>query len=177
MRAVTTASPSAPAAEQPLTARTAPALWRYVLDQGATTPAYLEEHPDGWREVSWQDAAQRVEALANGLLARGVGRGDAVAVLARTRLEWVLLDWAVMTIGAVVVGIYPTSTAKECGYILGHSEAVLAFAEDEAQREKLTSVQAETAVREIVRFGPTRPRTRERSRLRRERCRRRTSPR
>src|SRR5258705_336601 len=51
MRAVTTASPSAPAAEQPLTARTAPALWRYVLDQGATTPAYLEEHPDGWREV------------------------------------------------------------------------------------------------------------------------------
>ena len=49
-----------------------------------------------------------------------------------------------MTIGAVVVGIYPTSTAKECAYILEHSETVLAFAEDEAQREKLASVQSET---------------------------------
>jgi long-chain acyl-CoA synthetase len=153
MRAVTTASPSAPVADHPLTARTAPALWHYVLGLEATTPAYLEEYADGWREVSWQDAATRVDALANGLLARGVVRGDVVAVLARTRLEWVLLDWAVMTIGAVVVGIYPTSTAKESAYILGHSEAVLAFAEDDAQREKLASVQAETpAVREIVPF-------------------------
>ena len=153
MRAVTTASPSAPAADSPLAARTAPALWRFVIDQGATTPAYLEEDETGWREVSWAEAAQRVDALANALLARGVTRGDAVAVIARTRLEWVLLDWAVMSIGAVVVGIYPTSTAVECAYILGHSDAVLAFAEDELQREKLSSVLAETpSVREIVRF-------------------------
>jgi len=127
-------------------------LWRYVLEQGTTTPAYLEEHGAGWREVSWVEAGQRVDALANALLARGLGRGDAVAVIARTRLEWVLLDWAVMSIGAVVVGIYPTSTASESAYILAHSEAVLAFAEDDAQRDKLASVQGETAVREIVRF-------------------------
>ena len=86
--------------------------------------------------VSWQEAGERVEALANALLAHGVGRGDAVAVIARTRLEWVLLDWAIMSIGAVVVGIYPTSTATECAYILGHSESVLAFVEDDvAARE------------------------------------------
>ena len=59
MRLVTTASPSAPATDQPLASRTAPGLWRYVLDLGATTPAYLEEQADGWREVSWTDAAQR----------------------------------------------------------------------------------------------------------------------
>ncbi len=155
---MTTASPSAPAGETALTARTAPALWRHVLDRymfdgGTTAPAYLEEQADGWREVSWKEAARRVDALAHALLARGVGRGDAVAVIARTRLEWVLLDWAVMSIGAVVVGIYPTSTAKECAYILAHSEAVLAFAEDEAQLEKLASVHGETpALQEIVRF-------------------------
>jgi long-chain acyl-CoA synthetase len=124
-----------------------------VLGQRRATPAYLEELPGGWREVSWQVAAKRVEALADGLLARGIRRGDAVAVIARTRLEWVLLDWAVTRIGAVVVGIYPTSTAKECAYILAHSESVLAFAEDDAQRAKLASVQDETpALREIVRF-------------------------
>ena len=46
-------------------------------------PAYLEEGPDGWRPVSWDEAAERVDALARGLLARGVGNGDAVAVISR----------------------------------------------------------------------------------------------
>jgi long-chain acyl-CoA synthetase len=151
---MTTTSPQAtPPAASPLAARTAPALWRYVLDQGFTVPAYLEEHGAGWRQVSWNEAGERIEALANGLLAHGVGRGDAVAVIARTRLEWVLLDWATMTIGAVVVGIYPTNTAVECAYILAHSESVLVFAEDDAQRDKLASVASETpAVRELFRF-------------------------
>jgi len=102
-------------------------------------PAYLEEHEDGWSAVSWQEAAGRVEALAQGLLARGVRHGDAVAVLSRTRLEWVLLDWAIMSIGAVVVGLYPTNTASECAYILEHSEAVLAFVEDDDQHAKLAA--------------------------------------
>ena len=124
----------------PLETRTAPALWRYVQEQHHSMPAYLEEQPDGWRDVSWEEAGRRVDALARGLLARGVRRGDAVAVLSRTRLEWILLDWAIMSIGAVVVGLYPTNTASECGYILGHSEAVLAFVEDDEQAAKLASV-------------------------------------
>ena len=124
----------------PLETRTAPALWRHILEQGHTAPAYLEEQPDGWREVSWDEAARRVDALSRALLGRGVKRGDAVAVLSRTRLEWILLDWAIMSIGAVVVGLYPTNTAAECEYILDHSEAVLAFVEDDEQQTKLASV-------------------------------------
>src|SRR5438309_869429 len=153
MAIVTTASPSAPPTEFPLDTRTAPALWRYALAQGWTTPAYLEEQADGWREVSWKEAGSRVDSLAQALLAHGVRKGDAVAVLSRTRLEWILLDWAIMSIGAVVVGLYPTNTATECAYILGHSEAVLAFTEDEAQREKLASVRDQLPeLREIVGF-------------------------
>jgi long-chain acyl-CoA synthetase len=120
--------------------QTAPALWRYAVERGTAGPAYLEELAEGWREVSWREADERVAALGRALLARGVRKGDAVAVLARTRLEWLLLDWAIMSIGAVVVGLYPSNTASECGYILGHSEAVLAFVEDEAQGEKLAAV-------------------------------------
>jgi long-chain acyl-CoA synthetase len=150
---VTTASPSAPPTEFPLDTRTAPALWRYALAQGWTTPAYLEEHEDGWREVSWPEAYARVDDLRHALLHRGVRRGEAVAVLARTRLEWILLDWAIMSVGAVVVGLYPTNTASECAYVLDHSEAVLAFAEDDAQREKLESVRKGLPVlRKIVSF-------------------------
>ena len=123
-----------------LETRTAPALWRSAVDRGRPHPAYLEERPDGWRPVSWAEAGRRVDALSRALLARGVGKGDAVAVLARTRLEWILLDWAIMSIGAVVVGLYPTNSAAECEYILGHSETVLAFVEDDAQFAKLSSV-------------------------------------
>jgi long-chain acyl-CoA synthetase len=132
---------------------TIPSLWEYVLEKSLATPAYLEEQADDWREVSWTEAADRVEALGKALLARGVRHGDAVAVLARTRLEWLLLDWAIMSIGAVVVGLYPSNTATECAYILGHSEAVLAFVEDEAQSEKLASVRGELpALRDVLRF-------------------------
>src|SRR5258706_9930021 len=153
MRIVTTASPSAPPTEFPIATRTARVLWRYALAQGWTTPAYLEEQADGWREVSWQEAGERVDALAQALLAHGVRKGDAVAVLSRTRLEWILLDWAIMSIGAVVVGLYPTNTPSECAYILGHSETVLAFTEDEAQHAKLESVRSGLpALRELVAF-------------------------
>jgi long-chain acyl-CoA synthetase len=153
MRIVTTAVPTAPEAEFPLSTRTAPALWRYVLAQGWTTPAYLEERSDGWREVSWQEAGERVDGLGRALLTRGVKPGDAVAVVSRTRLEWILLDWAIMSIGAVVVGLYPTNTASECAYILGHSEAELAFVEDEEQRAKLASVQGELPLlRNVIGF-------------------------
>jgi long-chain acyl-CoA synthetase len=134
--------------------RTAPELWREaVRDAPPDHPAYLEERADGWEPVSWAEALERIDDLAHGLLARGVRHGDRVAVLSRTRLEWILLDWAVMSIGAVVVGLYPTSSAKECSYILEHSEAVLAFAEDEEQTHKLVSIRGSLpSLREIIPF-------------------------
>jgi long-chain acyl-CoA synthetase len=133
--------------------RTAPELWRDIVSGAPAEPAYLEERDDGWRPVPWDEAAARVDALARGLLARGVRKGDRVAVLSRTRLEWILLDWAVMSIGAVVVGLYPTNSAKECEYVLAHSEAVLAFAEDEEQARKLVSIRGSLpALREILPF-------------------------
>jgi long-chain acyl-CoA synthetase len=133
--------------------RTVPELWRDAVSGAPEQPAYLEETADGWRSVSWDEAAERVEGLAQGLLARGVRHGDRVAILSRTRLEWILLDWAVMSVGAVVVGLYPTSSAKECEYILGHCEAVLAFTEDEEQTRKLVSIRGSLpTLREIVPF-------------------------
>jgi len=133
--------------------RTAPELWRDAVRDAPAEPAYLEEEAEGWRPVSWDEAAERIEMLARGLLARGVRYGDRIAVLSRTRLEWILLDWAVMSIGAVVVGLYPTSSAKECEYILEHCEAVLAFAEDEEQTRKLVSVRGTLpALREVIPF-------------------------
>jgi long-chain acyl-CoA synthetase len=134
--------------------RTAPELWGDAVRGAPPEPAYLEETAEGWRPVPWEEAAERVDDLARGLLARGVRHGDRIAVLSRTRLEWILLDWAVMSIGAVVVGLYPTSTARECEYILRHCEAVLAFAEDEEQTHKLVSIRGGLpALREVIPFA------------------------
>jgi len=133
--------------------RTAPELWREAIRNAPATPAYLEEEPEGWSPVSWHEATERIDALARGLLAHGVRHGDSVAVLSRTSVDWILLDWAIMSIGAVVVGLYPTSSAPECQYVLEHSEAVLAFAEDDEQARKLISVRGSLpALREIVPF-------------------------
>src|SRR4029077_3791405 len=133
--------------------RTSPELWREAVRNAPATPAYLEEGPEGWSPVSWDEATERIDALARGLLAHGVKHGDCVAVLSRTSVDWILLDWAIMSIGAVVVGLYPTSSATECAYVLEHSEAVLAFAEDEEQARKLVSVRVSlSALREIMQF-------------------------
>src|ERR1700745_961938 len=133
--------------------RTAPELWREAVRDAPPTPAYLEEGPDGWSPVSWDEATGRIDALARGLLAHGVRHGDCVAVLARTSVDWILLDWAIMSIGAVVVGLYATSSAKECADVLEHAEAVLAFAEDDEQARKLVSIRGSLpALREIIQF-------------------------
>jgi len=97
----------------------------------------MAEDDGGWREVSWAEAGSTVDELANGLLALGVRKGDAFAILARTSLEWALFDFALALVGAVAAPIYSNSSARDCGYILEHSEAIGVLAEDEEQLAKI----------------------------------------
>jgi len=117
--------------------RTIAALWRRATTSGRTRPAYMAEDDGGWREVSWAEAGSTVDELANGLLALGVRKGDAFAILARTSLEWALFDFALALVGAVAAPIYSNSSARDCGYILEHSEAIGVLAEDEEQLAKI----------------------------------------
>ena len=122
--------------------RTIPRLWREALARNTGT-AYLVDQGDTWSEVSWAEAGERVELIANGLLARGVGKGDTYGILARTTLDWALLDFALAHIGAVGVGIYANSSPKDVAYVLEHSEAVGVLCEDETQRAKVESVRGD----------------------------------
>ena len=116
--------------------RTIPRLWRDALARNSGT-AYLVDEGESWHEVTWQEAAERVELIANGLLSRGVRKGDAFAILARTTLEWALVDFALAHVGAVTVGIYANSSPPDVRYVLSHAEAVGVVCEDEAQRAKV----------------------------------------
>ena len=114
-------------------------------------PAYLTQAADRtWAERSWDEAAREVDELAAGFVALGIRAPDRVAIIARTRLEWALCDWALIAIGALVVPIYPTSSAIECAYILGNSGARFLVCEDDALREKLEPVRRELEALEQV---------------------------
>jgi long-chain acyl-CoA synthetase len=127
-------------AASPAQARTIARLWRDAITLQRPQPAYLVEEGERWREVSWEEAATAVNELAHGLLALGIRKGDAFAILASTRLEWALFDFALGLIGAVGAPIYMNSSPKDCVYVIEHSEAVGVLCEDEAQRAKLDGV-------------------------------------
>jgi long-chain acyl-CoA synthetase len=122
--------------------RTIAKLWRDAVATGREGPAYLVQRGDEWREVGWPEAARRVGEMANGLLARGVAKGDAVGILARTTLEWALFDFALAHVGAVAAPIYANSSPTDVAYVLAHSEAVAVLCEDEEQRAKVVSERA-----------------------------------
>jgi long-chain acyl-CoA synthetase len=135
----TTAAPAETEA-RPGARRTIGRLWRDAVAAGRTNPAYLVEGPDGWREVSWDEAGRTVDELASGLLALGVRKGDAFGILAQTNLEWALIDYALGLIGAVGAAIYANSSPKDCCYVLEHSDAVGVLVEDGDQRAKVADL-------------------------------------
>jgi long-chain acyl-CoA synthetase len=117
--------------------RTIANLWRDAMAAGRPDPAYLHEVDGEWREVTWREAAQAVDELANGLLALGIEKGQAFALLGRTSLEWALFDFALALVGAVGAPIYSSSSARDAQYVLEHSEAVGVLVEDDEQRAKV----------------------------------------
>jgi long-chain acyl-CoA synthetase len=136
----------------------------YELFQQATSA-----HPDGiafrhkkggqWVDVTWAEQRATVTRIAKSLHALGVRKGDRVALLSQSRLEWVQVDSAVVTSGAVTVGIYHSNLAPDAAYVLEHSESRIVFVEDAAQRDKLLSARGQLgALERIVIFdGPADP--------------------
>src|SRR5579875_361333 len=85
-----------------------------------------------WQDVTTSQFRDEVTALAKGLVNAGVGVGDRVALMSRTRYEWTLLDYAIWTAGAVSVPIYETSSADQVEWILTDSGAKAIFVESAA---------------------------------------------
>jgi len=96
---------------------------------------------DGWQSVTAREVDEEVRATAKGLIAAGIGIGDRVAIMARTRYEWTILDFAIWYAGAVVVPIYDTSSAEQIDWILNDSSTVGIIVETPALRELVQTVQ------------------------------------
>lgn len=87
-------------------------------------------------------ALARVRAITLALALRGIRRGDRIAIVGETRPEWMACDLAILSAGAVNVGLYTTATAAQMAYVLGHSGARLLFYDRPEQRAKVEAVRA-----------------------------------
>ena len=129
------------------------------MAEGRPDPAYLHEVDSEWQEVTWGEAAEAVDELANGLLALGIAKGDSFALLARTNLEWALFDFALALVGAVGAPIYASSSPRDVLYVLEHSDAVGVLVEDDEQRAKVDGAELAHVI-SFADFGDLRARGR-----------------
>ncbi|MET9380519.1 AMP-dependent synthetase/ligase [Streptomyces sp. NPDC002928] len=130
-----------------------PSVAGLFLDRVAATPdaeAYRYpvapasgQGPDDWKSLSWAQAAERVYAIAAGLIELGVQPEQRVALASSTRVEWILADLGILCAGAATTTVYPQTNADESAFILSDSESRVLIAEDAAQLAKAREKRAE----------------------------------
>jgi long-chain acyl-CoA synthetase len=97
-----------------------------------------------WHDITWTQYYENVKKVAMGLHALGVKRGDHVAIVGENKPEWLFSAMGVMSLGGIFVGVYTTNPVAECEYVVGHSEAVAFFCEDEEQFDKALACRERT---------------------------------
>ena len=122
------------------------ALTDALTERAAAAPdtVVFTRKVDGrWAPVTAKEFATEVSSLAAGLVANGVGPGDRVGLMSKTRYEWTLCDYAIWTAGAVTVPIYETSSAEQVQWNLGDSGAVAVLLETPAHQATLDEVRGQ----------------------------------
>lgn len=115
-----------------------------VFEYAQEDPTYIalgrKDEQGEWRDLTSAEFRDEVLALAKGLLAQGIRFGDRVAIMCRTRYEWTLFDYALWTVGAQVVPIYPTSSAEQVFWMLYDSQCTAAMVEHEDHAMTIATV-------------------------------------
>jgi len=129
-------------------------MLKETIDRHPDEPAYKWfTGPGHLDSLTWSQFYEQVKKVSKSLVALGVKKNDKVNILSYTCLRWILSDFGITTIGACTVGIYQSNLPKDCEYIINHSDAVVIFAEDEIQLNKLLGIRQNIPnVRKVVLF-------------------------
>jgi len=132
-------------------------MMKKTIDNRPNHTAYRWFYDDGSSEsVTWKEFYDQVKQVGKSLMALDVKRGDKVVILSYTCYKWVLTDLANVTIGAATVGIYQSNLPKDCQYIINHSDAVVLFAENQDQLDKILQIRDEIPnIRKVILFNGT----------------------
>ena len=114
-------------------------FWEKVKKYGSRT-ALLSRIGEKYNVMTWESLAQKVNGCALGLHQLKVQRGDRIALLSENRPEWVITDLAILSLGAVVVPIYPTASLEDVKHILENSGAEILFLSTLAQFERISPI-------------------------------------
>ena len=111
-----------------------------VCEKNKDKIAYRYKKGIDWKPVTWGEHQETCKKISKSLMALGIEKGDKVNILSQTRLEWIQVDIATVSIGAIIVGIYANNLPDDCAYIINHSDAVVLFVEDQEQLDKIFKV-------------------------------------
>jgi long-chain acyl-CoA synthetase len=110
------------------------------IEEGGNSVRYLVPREGKWDPMTYREVGSAVREMASGLMALGLSRGDKVAILSGTRVEWCLADIAGILGGFVTVPVYPSSLPDQVEYILANSGSRVVFVEDEIQGNKVAGI-------------------------------------
>lgn len=106
-----------------------------------------------WVATSTQSYINQANTISRALLKLGVKANDKIAVVTTTnRVEWSILDIAVLQIGAINVPLYPTISSNDYKYIINHSDAVFCFVSDKKLANKVNVIKKDTQLKDIYSF-------------------------
>jgi long-chain acyl-CoA synthetase len=116
---------------------TLPQMLRERARQDAQRIALRQKDFGIWKPFTWAQYYQRACHVGLGLRALGLSAGGHVGVISENRTEWVLAQMGAGLVGAVTVGVYPTSPSSEVAYVVGHADIEIMVCEDQEQTDKL----------------------------------------
>lgn len=93
-----------------------------------------------WQKVTAQAFADDIYAVARGLITLGIEPGDSISIMAHTSYEWSLLDFAILSVGAVTVPIYETSSAEQIEWVISDAGVKMVFTESTSQGELVRTI-------------------------------------
>ncbi len=93
-------------------------------------PALAWRDASGWKTLSWRAYRDQVFRAAAGFVRLGVVPGTGLAILSANRPEWAIADLGAVAAGAIPTGIFVTNTPEQCAYVLDHTEATVAVADN-----------------------------------------------
>jgi len=116
---------------------TLPQMLRQRARQTPTEIAIRQKAFGIWHPYSWGDYWRRACHVGLGMHALGISASSHIGIISENRLEWVLAQMGAGAIGAITVGVYPTSPASEASYVVAHADVELIVCEDQEQVEKM----------------------------------------
>ena len=130
---------------------TMPQMLRHHAQHRPQAVAIRQKEYGIWRPYSWSEYFERACQVGMGLHALGLSPGGHVGVLSENRVEWVLSQMGAGLVGAVTVGVYPTSPSNEVAYVLAHANTEIVVCEDQEQSDKVLQARSELpGLRKIV---------------------------